>query len=140
MPSWVVLGFLSAVFAAGVAVLGKIGLSGVDTTLATAVRSVVMALFLVVAALQTGVFAGLSNLGGKPLLFIVLSGLAGALSWFFYFWALKIGPATGVAAMDRLSVVFVIIFAAIFLGESLTWKTVLGAVLIAFGAFLMVWK
>jgi transporter family protein len=140
MQSWIVLGLLSAVSAAAVAIFGKLGLKGVDSTLATAVRSVVMALFLVIAAAQTGALAGLSALGSGALLYIVLSGLAGALSWFFYFWALKLGPATGVAAMDRLSVVFVLILSVLFLGESLTWKTALGAVLIAAGAFLMVWK
>lgn len=140
MQSWIWLGLLSAASAAAVAIFGKLGLKGVDTTLATAVRAVVMAVLLVVAAFQTGALAGLSALGSGTLVYIVLSGLAGALSWFFYFWALKIGPATGVAAMDRLSVVFVLILSAIFLGESLTWKTVLGAIFITAGALLMTWK
>jgi transporter family protein len=128
---------LSAVFAALVAIFGKIGLSGIDSTLATAVRSVIMAAFLTIVALALGKASLLSSLNGKLLSFIALSGIAGALSWLLYFSALKQGPASGVAALDRLSVVFVLLFAILALGEHLTWKTGLGAILVTIGAILM---
>ncbi|MFA5780609.1 MAG: EamA family transporter [Elusimicrobiota bacterium] len=135
-----IFSILSAVFAALVAILGKIGIASVDTTLATAVRAVVMALFLIFVSLALGKGGLLSTIGSKPLLFIILSGIAGALSWLFYFFALKMGPTSAVAALDRLSVVFVLIFALIFLGEQLTLKSGIGALLVTIGAILMVLK
>ncbi len=134
---YLLFALLSAVFAALVAVFGKIGLGKVDTTLATAVRAVVMALLLVAAAVALKKW-DLSQITSKAYLYIFLAGLSGALSWFFYFFALKLGPATSVAAIDRLSVVFVILFAALFLGESLTLKSALGGLLIVLGAFLLI--
>lgn len=136
MP-WAVLALLSAASAALVAIFGKIGIKGVDSTLATTVRAVVMAVFLVVVSLILGKTENLSSLNGKILFFIVLSGVAGALSWLFYFLALKRGPASGVAALDRLSVVFVLVLAVLFLAEKLTWKSALGASLVTLGAILM---
>jgi transporter family protein len=138
--SWMFFALLSAVFAAAVGILGKVGLKTVDSTLATAVRSAIMAVFLVSIALTLGKFRGLDTLAGKPIMFIALSGISGALSWLCYFFALKYGPASTVAALDKLSVVFVVILAAIFLGESFTWKTALGAVFITVGALLFVFK
>lgn len=134
---YILFAILSAVSAALVAVFGKIGLGKVDTTLATAIRAVVMAVLLVAAAIILKKW-DLSQISNKAYLFIFLAGLAGAASWLFYFLALKLGPATSVAALDRLSVVFVILFAALFLGESLTIKSVLGGVLIVSGALLLV--
>jgi transporter family protein len=138
MPIWILFALLAAVFAALVAIFGKIGISGIDSTLATTVRAVIMAVFLVLVALSLGKFQHISSLNGKLLLFIALSGIAGAFSWLFYFVALKTGPASGVAALDRLSVVFVVIFAALFLAEKLTWKLALGAGFITLGALLMI--
>lgn len=140
MPSWILFALLSAATAAAVAIFGKIGISKVDTTLATSVRAVIMAVFLVAVAGILGKFKLLSTIDNKALTFIIFSGIAGALSWLFYFLALKYGPAAGVAALDRLSVVFVVILAALFLGDSLTWKSGLGAVLITFGAILLTLK
>lgn len=134
---YLVFAFLSAVSAALVAIFGKIGLGKVDTTLATAIRAVVMALILVAASILLKKW-DLSQISSKAYLYIILAGIAGALSWFFYFFALKLGPATSVAAIDRLSVVFVILFAALFLGESLTAKSILGAILIVLGAILLI--
>ena len=135
--AWPLLALGGAVFAALVAVLGKIGLQGVDTTLATTIRAVIMAVFLVVVSFGFGEinFASLPN--GRALLFIALSGIAGALSWLLMFSALKIGPATGVSAIDRTSVVFVLIFSLLFLGMQFSWKAAIGAVLIVIGAILM---
>ncbi|HNT29737.1 MAG TPA: EamA family transporter [bacterium] len=140
MPVWIPLALLSAAAAAAVAIFGKIGIKNVDSTLATTIRSLVMAFFLVSASTLLGKWKLLSTINNRALLFIVLSGMAGALSWLFYFLALKTGPATGVAALDRLSVVFVLILSVLFLAEQLTWKTGAGALLITAGALLMVWK
>lgn len=137
MPTWIFYALLSAISAAGVAIFGKIGLKGIDTTLATTVRSLVMATFLVVVSGVLGKWSGFAAIESRTFSFIALSGVAGALSWLFYFFALKNGPATGVAAIDRLSVVFVVILAALFLAEKLTWKTVTGSLLITAGAILM---
>ena len=135
--SWIFYAFGSAVFAALVAIFGKLGLKGIDSTLATTVRSIVMALFLVIVALSLKKFGDLESITGKPLLFIVLSGVAGALSWLCYFFAIKNGPVSGVVAIDRTSVAFALILAAIFLGEVLTWKIAMGGVLIVAGALLV---
>ena len=137
---WIAYALLSAVFAAAVAILGKIGLKDVDSTLATTIRAGVMAVFLVGASLALNKFGLYKTFGNKALLIIVLSGVAGALSWLFYFFAIKYGPVSGVAALDRLSVVFVVILAALFLGEALTLKSALGLVFIVAGALLLVFK
>lgn len=137
MEYWIVLALFSAVFAALVAIFGKVGVQNVDSTLATAVRAIIMASFLVLVAIFTRKTQLLPSLNGKALLFISMSGIAGALSWLMYFLALKTGPASGVAALDRLSVVMVLIFAVIFLSEQLTWKTGIGSALITVGAILM---
>lgn len=140
MTSWIFFAILSAIAAALVAVFGKIGIKNIDTTLATAVRSVVMAFVLLVTALSLGKWSLLPTIGRKAMVFILLSGLAGAISWLFYFVALRKGPASAVAALDRLSVVFVLVLATIFLGEHLSWKNGIGAALITGGAILMTLK
>lgn len=140
MPSWIILGILSAVAASLVAIFGKLGLSGIDSTLATTVRSIIMAGFLVFIAGVSGKLKDAINFSPQAWLYIALSGIAGAVSWLFYFWALKSGPASGVAALDRLSIIFVIVFACLFLAESLTYKSVLAGILIIAGAVLLVWK
>ena len=140
MSLWIIYALLSAISAAGVAIFGKIGIKNVDTTLATTVRSIIMAGFLLIAALSLNKFSQLHTIQGKAWIFIILAGLAGALSWLFYFNALKVGSASGVAALDRLSVVFVLILAALFLGEKLSWNSALGALLITGGAILMTLK
>lgn len=137
---WIVYALMSAIFAAAVAVLGKIGLKNVDSTLATTIRAVVMAVFLVGAATMLQKFSLIKTVENQTLLFIILSGVAGALSWLFYFFALKYGPASGVAALDRLSVVFVVLLAALFLGEAMTAKTAIGLLFIVGGALLLVFK
>jgi transporter family protein len=134
---WIFYALGSAVFAALVAIFGKIGLKNVDSTLATTIRSIVMALFLVTVTLSLKKFSNIETLYGKPIIFIILSGIAGALSWLFYFFAIKSGPVSGVVAIDRTSVVFALILAALFLGESFTLKTALGGVLILGGALLV---
>lgn len=134
---WSIYALLSAVFAALVAIFGKIGLKNVDSTLATTVRSVVMAVFLVGVSFALGKFSFLGSITGNALLFIVLSGVAGALSWLFYFFAIKFGPVSGVVGIDRTSVVFAFLLAVLFLSEAFTWQKALGAVLVGAGAVLM---
>lgn len=135
--SWITLSLISAGFAALVSIFAKVGLQGIDTTVATTIRAIIMAGFLVIVALSLGKLSLGSLPQGKELLFIILSGIAGALSWLAMFAALKVGPAPGVAALDRLSVVFVLIFSILFLGTEFTWKAALGAALIVLGALLM---
>ncbi|MEK9160657.1 MAG: EamA family transporter [Patescibacteria group bacterium] len=139
---WMLLAAGSAVAAAFVAIFGKIGLKEVDPTLATIVRGVIMAVILVISGFLFGKWNGFdpASWSGKAWLFIVLAALAGAASWILYFMALKAGPAGSVAVIDKLSVVIVIIAAAIFLGEALTWKSMLGVVLTVIGTVLIVLK
>jgi transporter family protein len=136
---WLLYASLSAFTAALVAIFAKLGLQNIDTTLATTVRSVIMAAFFVIASLLLGKFSGfsLSSFAGREWLLIIGAGIAGALSWLFYFLAIKIGPVNGVVALDRLSLVFVIIMAAIFIGEALTWRVAAGAILMVGGALLI---
>lgn len=140
--SWFLLALLSAIFAALTAILAKIGLGKIDANFATIVRSFVMAGFLFLVGLSTGRLSAKfwETLDQKAIFYIVLSGVAGALSWLFYFWALKVGLASKVAPIDRLSVVFVLIFAGLFLGERLTLYSAIGAILICLGAVLLAIK
>jgi transporter family protein len=136
--NWIIYAVLSAVFAALVAIFGKIGLKDIDSTLATTIRSIVMAVFLVGVAFSLGKFSALDTLNSKAITFIILSGIAGAISWLFYFLAIKLGLVSSVSAIDRTSIIFVALLAFLFLGESITWMKVLGSILIAGGAVLMV--
>jgi transporter family protein len=137
MIGWVTYALLAALFAALVAVLGKVGVKNVDTTVATAIRATVMMVVLVTAAIALGKAKGVTSIDRRSLGFIVLSGVAGAASWLFYFVALKHGPSAGVAALDRLSVVLVFVLAILFLGDSFTWRGAAGAVLVVVGAILL---
>lgn len=136
---WLFYAFLSSVAAALVAIFGKLGLKDIDSTLATTVRSIVMAGFLIVVSIFFKKFNGFSlqSFSSKDWMWITLSGVAGAVSWLFYFFALKSGLVSKVVAIDRLSLVFAVTLAAIFLGESLGWKALSGAVLMVGGAILI---
>jgi transporter family protein len=140
--NYIILALLSALTASLVAIFGKLGLKNVDPTIATTIRSLIMAGFLVIVSLFLKKFENFSlNLfTSKDWLLIILAGISGALSWLFYFWALKFGPASHVAVIDRLSLVFVILLSALILGETLNLKVILGAILIIIGAILVVWK
>lgn len=139
---WMIYALVSALFAGMTAIFGKIGLKGVDSTLATTIRSFIMAGFLGITALSLKKFQGFSvhSFSSKEWLFVCLSGIAGAMSWLFYFYALKNGDTTVVSAIDRLSIVFVVIMAGFFLGEGFTVYKVAGVILIAIGAFLTTLK
>ena len=137
---WILYAFLAALTAALVAIFAKLGLQNVDPTLATTLRSLIMALFLVLLSILLGKFNGFAvstSLSGKEWALITLAGIAGALSWLFYFFALKYGSASAVVAIDRLSLVFVIILAALFLQEAITWRTLTGVLLMVTGALLI---
>lgn len=138
---WVGLGLLSALGAAGVAIFGKIGLENVDSTLATALRSIIMALLVVGAAAVSGelrpLLSGEANVGAREWFWIVLAGASGALSWLAYFGALKLGLASRVAAVDRLSVLFVVLLSVLFLNEELSWANWLGVGLMVAGVYLI---
>lgn len=140
MYTWVIYAFLAAVYASAVAIFGKLGVVGVDPTAATAVRSLVMTLFLAGATVALGTGPLLRQVSGRTLFYVVLSGVAGALSWLFYFCALKYDPASAVAAIDRSSVVLVLILAVVFLAEPWSWRSAMGAVLVTAGAVLMSWR
>ena len=139
---WMLYASGSAVTAALVAIFGKMGLQSVDPTQATIVRGVVMALVLVAGGLALGKFSGfgLGSFGARAWIFILLSALAGAASWLLYFLALQAGPASAVAVIDKMSVVLVILLAAVLLGEALTARSVIGIVLTVIGAALIVFK
>ncbi|MBL0868099.1 EamA family transporter [Pectobacterium carotovorum] len=139
MSSWLIYALLSAVCAAMVAIFGKIGLQNLDANTATAIRAVIMALFLVGVVVAQGKLALVGEViaNKKALLFIVLSGVAGALSWLFYFVALKNGNVAQVAPIDKLSVVFAVVLAVILLGEKISLMAGAGVALISVGALLV---
>src|SRR5690242_11466925 len=132
--NWIVWALLSALFAAATAILAKIGVEGIDSNIATAVRTSVIVVFAWLVAYLFSRSTAFSIPSGRVVTFLVLSGLATGLSWLCYFRALQLGPASRVAPIDKLSVVLVIIFGTLFLGENLTWGKGLGGVLIAAGA------
>lgn len=136
--TWPVYALLSAVAAGATAILAKIGVAGVPSNLATAIRSVVILVFAWGLVFARGEQQALSAISGRTLLFLVLSGCATGLSWLAYFRALQLGPAPGVAALDKLSLVFTLILAAAFLGEPMTLRSAGGIVLMVLGALLVV--
>ena len=135
--TWIAWSLLSAVFAAATAILAKLGVANINSNLATAVRTSVVFLLAWGIAFAVVPVSALSQIGRRTLTFLVLSGLGTGLSWLCYFRALQLGQASRVAPLDKLSVVFVLVFAAVFLGERVTSATVVGAVLIAAGAVIL---
>lgn len=135
---WWVYALLSAVFAAATSILAKVGIAGVDSNLATAVRTTVVLVIAWGIFLAVGDIHALAQLSRKNILFLVLSGIATGLSWVFYFKALQEGKASEVAPIDKSSLVLTIIFAALFLGEALSWKIAIGALLIVGGTFVII--
>ena len=127
---------LSAVAAAGTAILAKIGVQGVSSNLATAMRTVVVLLFAWGIVLATGEQRGLTRLGNRTFLFLTLSGIASGLSWLAYFRALQLAPASRVAPIDKLSLALTVLLASVILGETITWKLGIGVALMLAGALL----
>lgn len=139
MLGWPFWAFSSAVFAALTAILAKVGVSGINSDLATLIRTGVILLASAGIVAGMGEFHGLAETPARSWLFLILSGLATGASWLCYFRALKLGDAARVAPIDKLSVVMVAVFATIFLGERLSAMSWSGIVLIAFGALLVAW-
>jgi transporter family protein len=134
---WLIYAILSAIAAAFVAIFGKMGLQGVDSVTATGIRAGIMFAVIVVLMLFTGKMQVATTLDSKSLFYIFLAGLAGAASWIFYFLALQYGKVSQVASIDRLSIVFAVIFAALFLSEKITVPVALGVALMAAGAIMI---
>lgn len=135
---WVLFAILSAVFAALTSILAKIGISGVNSNLATAIRTVVVVFMAWGIVFITNAQSGIGDINRKSWLFLILSGLATGASWLFYYRALQMGDASKVASIDKLSVVITLILAFIFLNEQLTLKSMLGCLMIVFGSLLMI--
>lgn len=132
---WYALG--SAIFAALTSILAKIGIEGVQSNLATAIRTGVVLIMAWVMVFITHQQSGISNISGKSWLFLILSGLATGASWLCYYHAISIGNVSQVVPVDKLSVVFTLILAFLIFHENFTWKTGLGTILITAGTLLM---
>ena len=132
--NWILYALLSAIFAAATAILAKIGIKDINSNLATGIRTIVILIFAWGIVFAQGVHKGLHNVSGYTLVFLVLSGITTGLSWLFYFRALQLGTASQVAPIDKLSLVFTIILAALILKEKFTWGIAIGAVLMTLGA------
>ena len=136
--TWQIFAFGSAFFAALTAILGKFGVQDMNSNLATFIRTIVIVILSGVLITSRNEWVKPENLSAKGSIFLILSGVATGLSWLCYYRALKMGPVSKVASVDKLSVVLVVFFALLFLGESLTWKVALGSLFIGVGALLMV--
>lgn len=135
---WFVFAILSAVFAALTSILAKIGIDGVNSNLATAIRTIVVVAMAWGMVFLTHAQSGLSEISRKSWIFLILSGLATGASWLCYYKALQIGEASKVVPVDKLSVVITLLLAFIFLHEQFTLKSVIGCILIGAGTLLMV--
>lgn len=134
---WFIYALLSAVFAALTSILAKIGIANVNSNLATAIRTIVVLVMAWGMVFLTGNQSGISGISKKSWIFLILSGLATGASWLCYYRALQIGEASKVVPIDKLSVVFTLILAFIFLHEQFTAKSAIGTILIAAGTLIM---
>lgn len=135
---WFLFAILSAVFAALTSILAKVGIEGVDSNLATAIRTCVVVVMAWVMVFITSAQGGLSSIGRKNWIFLILSGLATGASWLCYYKALQMGEASKVVPIDKLSVVITLVLAFVFLHEEFTAKSLIGCVLIGAGTLIMV--
>lgn len=135
---WFVLALLSAVFAALTSILAKVGIEGVNSNLATAIRTVVVVFMAWGMVFLTNAQSGLAEIGKKSWIFLILSGCATGASWLCYYKALQLGEASKVVPIDKLSVVITLVLAFVFLHEKFTAKSLLGCVLIGAGTLVMV--
>lgn len=135
---WAIFAILSAIFAALTSILAKVGIEGVNSNLATAVRTIVVVLMAWFMVFITGNQNGIVDISKKSWIFLILSGLATGASWLCYYKALQLGEALKVVPIDKLSIVITIILAFIFLGEQITLKTLIGCCLIVAGTFVMI--
>lgn len=135
---WLVFALLSAIFAALTSILAKVGIEGVNSTLAAAIRTGVVLLMAWGMVFLTDTQGGISGISGKNWLFLILSGLATGASWLCYYKALQMGEASKVVPVDKLSVIFTLVLAFVFLHEKFTPKSLIGCMLIGAGTLLMV--
>ncbi len=135
---WAVFALLSAVFAALTSIFAKIGIENVNSNLATAIRTIVVLIMAWGIVLMTGKLNQLPDISSKNWLFLILSGLATGLSWLCYFYALQIGDASKVVPVDKFSVVITMVMAFFILGEAVTFKTVVGGLLITLGTLVLI--
>lgn len=135
---WFVFALLSSVFAALISILAKVGIDGVNSNLATAIRTAVVLVMSWGMVFLTHTQSGISAIGKKSWLFLILSGLATGASWLCYYKALQMGNASKVVPIDKLSVVITLILAFVFLHEEFTMKSIIGCVLIGLGTLMMV--
>ncbi|WP_339005042.1 EamA family transporter [Fusobacterium animalis] len=135
---WSIFAILSAIFAALTSILAKVGIEGVNSNLATAVRTIVVVLMAWFMVFATGNQNGIVDISKKSWIFLILSGLATGASWLCYYKALQLGEVSKVVPIDKLSIVITIILAFIFLGEQITLKTLIGCCLIVAGTFVMI--
>ncbi len=135
---WWVYALLSALFAGLTAVLAKMGVKGIDSNLATAIRTVVILFIAWGLVWYKGNLTGITALSKRNLIFLVLSGVATGLSWLFYFRALQLGKVSQVAPVDKTSLAIAVLLSVLFLGEVLTWKIALGCLLIIAGTLVLI--
>lgn len=135
---WAIFAILSAIFAALTSILAKVGIEGVNSNLATAVRTIVVVLMAWFMVFVTGNQNGIVDISKKNWIFLILSGLATGASWLCYYKALQLGEVSKVVPIDKLSIVITTILAFIFLGEQITLKTLIGCCLIIVGTFVMI--
>ena len=135
---WWLFALLSAVFAALTSILAKVGIEGVDSNLATAIRTMVVVGMSWLMVFVTNAQSGITNIGKKSWIFLVLSGLATGASWLCYYKAIQIGDVSKVVPIDKLSVVFTLVLAFVFLHEEFNAKSLIGCILIAAGTLFMV--
>ena len=135
---WFVLALLSAIFAALTSILAKVGIEGVNSNLATAIRTVVVVVMAWGMVFLTNAQNGIAEFSKRSWLFLVLSGLATGVSWLCYYKALQLGDASKVVPIDKLSVVITLILAFVFLHEQFTTKSLIGCILIGIGTMVMV--
>lgn len=135
---WFILALLSAVFAALTSILAKVGIEGVNSNLATAIRTVVVVVMAWGMVFLTNVQGGIADISKRSWLFLILSGLATGASWLCYYKALQLGEASKVVPIDKLSVVITLVLAFVFLHEQFTPKSLIGCILIGLGTLVMV--
>lgn len=135
---WFIMALLSAIFAALTSILAKVGIDGVNSNLATAIRTVVVVVMAWGMVFLTNAQSGITEISRKSWIFLILSGLATGASWLCYYKALQIGEASKVVPIDKLSVVITLILAFVFLHEQFTIKSLIGCILIGIGTLIMV--
>jgi transporter family protein len=137
LKGWQIFAFGSAFFAGLTAIFGKVGVQGINSNLATLIRTVIILGIIAAIVTARGEWRQTGGINARSLIFLALSAAATGLSWLCYYRALQIGPASRVAPVDKLSVVFAIVLAVVFLGEKLSWKSLLGSALVAAGAIIL---